>query len=313
MGFIDSIAKTLGGKRGAPATSTDLARALEAAVAERDRAAQAYSAHEQTRPDAVLTGEAGRQAFRDKLAQLAADADDASALAAVLERRLAEALAAEKQALRRAVYDTAKAKRDAAAKRLADEYPKAVAGLRDLLRLIAEADDAVEAANSALPESVPALAPVEATVRDIPGEADEILGEKVVRLWCVAGTFTPVPEAMQSEISDLGDGHGTRWFTDSAGKFRQSQSYDLRAFRRIERRRGRPGAVGPRLAGMSLPELKAGDAPYWVAPPFLPGPAAVLAALDGLAAEADRPPEKAENSIVYELAAEALPSSQPLA
>src|SRR5215210_388855 len=85
------------------------------------------------------------------------DVERTSAAIAELEQRLADAEGSELDAERRRRYEAARKARDAAVKRLADEYDAASRTIVELIAFAAEAEAQISQANEDLPEGAEAL------------------------------------------------------------------------------------------------------------------------------------------------------------
>lgn len=282
MNIFNDIQKVFASGK-APSIST-----LEKAEAQAVRALEDARAEVEklraTLPEAIVAGDAARRAHRDRLRQEEENVEDAASALAIVREKLAAARHEAEQAARRASYAKAAKARDEMAARLTREYPVITNQLRDLITAIARADAEVDEANAALPEGEAPLARVEDTVRDVPGIARKVVGEKIVEKWCLAGATQPAAD--QTGIRDEGDGRGTKIVPASGGTATARLHYDRHDFRETRFIPARPGAFGPRLHAMALPALKAGEPEAWHAMPLDASPATILAALDALAHEA---------------------------
>ncbi len=289
MNLFENVRATFGAKAKTSATSSEIIALIDEArrrVAEADsRAARLDGA----RAEAILVGPDALASLQDEIGAAAQDAANAEAILAFLEGRLEAVEAAEAEDRRKAAYDTAIAKRGAAAKRLRLEYQKLAVGLRDLVKLIAEADVAVERANAVLPLGSAALEGAEALVRDVPGTPRRVVSEKIENLWVVSGGSQPAGN--QEAIRAQADGTGT--FTYEAGGFRHTVRYERRRFRRIEVVDSLPTRVSDRLAEIRLPGLRADDPDILPGLTWGPSPSTILDALDRLAVEGRAPATEA--------------------
>ena len=100
-----------------------------------------------------------------------------------LEREIAEGRENAEAARRVSLYNEAKAARDAAAKRLEEEYPRCAAGIVAVLADADEADRKVAWANRDLPEGFSPLEYSEVAARHTPGRPREIISEEIVDRW----------------------------------------------------------------------------------------------------------------------------------
>jgi hypothetical protein len=108
------------------------------------------------------------------------------------------------QANRAEAAALAEAACEAAAQRLAIEYPDLVQRLEELKRIVAEADAKAAEVNRALPSGLKPVMPVEARVRDLPAEPAREVSREPVSVWCWAGTTNPVPEDRVADIVATG-------------------------------------------------------------------------------------------------------------
>lgn len=139
------------------------------------------------------------EAIETKIAAANRDIERAYAAKAELEKRLESAIAAATEAELASIYNSAKAKADAAAKMLRKEYPDLGRRFVELIRAVAEADVAVEEANKRLPADAAPLWPVEVAVRRRPGSEEKTISEKEVQLWCHASSWDILPDNRQTE------------------------------------------------------------------------------------------------------------------
>ena len=286
------------------ATAGELAPSLPAAEAELAAAREAQAAAEAAYRAQLLTAD---EAALRRLVEARTDAgvrvDRALALVAALGERLAAAQDREAEADRVIAYEAARKQADEAREVLAQLYPQLANGLVDLLRAVAEAEIVVSRVNDDLPRGVDMLPGVEASVRDVPGSARELISEQVVELWCRPGER--MPGTLNQGQVQIGHGGG--------GFIRPPSGPVMNVVNRryVERRyaEGVPGNFAYSLAvSMNLPGLRAGDAPFFRAakPVDAPTPRQVLAVLDSLAANAaspTKPPraEKVELELVSEV------------
>ena len=189
-----------------------------------------------------------RQSDRAKLVSLREDAEDAASVLVETERRHAEALAADEQGRRQAVYSGAKAKADAAASTLAKTYPAAVRDLLAVLKTLAEAQQAVVMANGQLPDGAEILLDPEMVARGAAGQPREVISDEWVELWGRQDLGTPTDD--QESIQDLGRGWG-KLFSDLQPCYRK------RLFRKVVFREYVVGSYPtPLAAALQLPDLK---------------------------------------------------------
>lgn len=210
-------------------TLTNARDEVEAAQADHDRAEHTYKAGllqlDETTLAKTVQGKQAALIRRDR----------ARALVEALEDRLTEFDAGEAEAKRRAAYADAKSKAGAAVKAIRGEYPRAARLIRTVLRQIAEAEVAIAAVNGDLPAGGEALTSPEDMVRSELPKQKVVLSETDVMLWCQEGTWLPVPDQYQSQISAGPDGRGVRRHGDESGYGPgASYGYVRRAFRRVE-------------------------------------------------------------------------------
>jgi hypothetical protein len=205
------------------------------------------------------------EAIETKIAAANRDIERAYAAKAELEKRLESAIAAATEAEITGIYNSAKAKADAAAKLLRKEYPDLGRRFVELIRAVAEADVAVEEANKRLPADAAPLLPVEVTVRWRPGSEEKTLAEQEVQLWCHAGSWEVLPDKRQVEAGKRASE------LEAEGRLPPDGVVHLHGgIRAIKRRfirrtylpRTNPIHYSP-LASVVLPGLVAGDPPIW--------------------------------------------------
>lgn len=126
--------------------------------------------------------------------------DRGEAQVAALTVRLNAVREAAEQDRRRAIYQDAEAKAEAARVALVQEYPAIARQMHGLLRLLAEAEIKVEEANADLPAGVAPIMSPEVQVRS-PGVNLPPLPPRVeVKLWAPMGGPEPLPEADQRKV-----------------------------------------------------------------------------------------------------------------
>jgi hypothetical protein len=252
-------------------TVTDLTAKLEQARQTAVVAAAAVEAAEAAYQAGLLTE--APTALR-RLAEGKTDAgirvDQAAAIIVSLEAKLAAAIGSETEARRREQYDSASALAETARKQLFADYPAAAEKIRAVLRAIAAADIAVEAANQDLPEGAAPIAKPENS-RALPNFPQEMISEERVELWSGAGDTRPIPPEFQHTAQT--NGRDTTAQTGS-GRIEVVK----RTFDRTEYLPALFGRHSPALASaIELPGLSFGEGPYWTP---ASDPAAVLAQLD---------------------------------
>lgn len=195
-------------------SSGDLAVALEKAKVELAQAESAVAAAEAQYEANLLT--ADKKALRgllDAKTEANIDVDQARARIQRLTRDHEAALEAEAESNRQAAYDRAKELTATARKKLGD-YEKAAMAIRDVLRAIAEADVAVEAANENLPAGAARLDKAEA-VRSAPNLYKEVTKEELVELWAYIGQQSvPVEHQHRVRVERVGKRVRSRWSED---------------------------------------------------------------------------------------------------
>ena len=258
-----------------------------------------------------LDDDAKRAAARSKLAELRAEAEDAAAIMAEVERRHAAAVEADEQGRRRMLYDSAKVEANAATLALAKTYPKLAAGMVAMLKDLAKAQAAVALVNGQLPDGAALLVDPEMVARGVPGSAREIVSEQDVDLWSQLDMETPVDAAFQAGIYSLDKADGT-----PSGWGRRSGDlepcYRLRRFRKVTYREPQNGDWPlPLAAALQLPTVR-GSGMLWgdSHPVYTPGlsmtllgqaePGAVLARLAEVDAAASAKPSKVERLVKIE-------------
>lgn len=208
---------------------------------------------------------AKRQIDRNSLADAREAAEDATLVRAEAERRHAAAVAAEEQARRRGLYDSARAEADAAAADVAKQYPQLASSLVALLGRLAQAQQAAAIVNDQLPDGAVPLADPEMVARGSAGLPREVISDREVEAWSRLDWDQPLDEPFQSQIYPTEGGWGRRKSYDG-GKSSLGEAdalYRLRRFRRVEFREAVSDDLPPPLAAsIYLPTMQ-GKAPLW--------------------------------------------------
>lgn len=195
-------------------SSADIASAITKAQTELAQAEAAVAAAEEQYDANLLTADKkSLRGFLDAKTEANIDVDQARARIQRLERDHEAALEAEAESNRQAAYDRAKELTATARKKLGD-YEKAAMAIRDVLRAIAEADVAVEAANENLPAGAARLDKAEA-VRSAPNLYKEVTKEELVELWAYIGQQSvPVEHQHRVRVERVGKRVRSRWSED---------------------------------------------------------------------------------------------------
>lgn len=192
-------------------SSTDISGAITKAQAELAQAEAAVTAAEEQYEANLLT--ADKKALRgllDAKTEANIDVDQARARIQRLERDHEAALEAEAESERQQQYDKAKELTATARKKLGD-YEKAALQIREVLRAIAEADVAVDAANGNLPTGAARLEKAE-DVRSAPNLYKEVTKEELVELWAYIGQQSvPVEHQHRVRVEHVGKRIRSRW------------------------------------------------------------------------------------------------------
>jgi hypothetical protein len=186
------------------------------------------------------------------------DVERALATRAELEKRLREAAAAEADSVRLARYRAAKKAGELAAARVAEEYPRHAAGIRDLIRELAEATAAVQLANEDLPAGQEPLPDPEFSARGRVGLPRKIVGEEEVERWYNVSQGSIAPEALWTKLDQMD--HERTGVVRDAG---YGCVYEKRRFIRREYLAEESMIRPERLAAINLPGFAADDAPFW--------------------------------------------------
>lgn len=192
-------------------SSSDIAAAITKAQAELEAAEAAVAAaEEQYEANLLAADKKALRALLDAKTEANIDLDQARARAHRLERDHETALESEAESERQVAYDRAKELTAAARKKLG-EYEKAALQIRDVLRAIAEADVAVEAANENLPAGAARLGKAE-DVRSSPNLYKEVTKEEIVELWAGIGDQSrPVEHQHRVRVERVGKRVRSRW------------------------------------------------------------------------------------------------------
>ncbi|RUW42987.1 MAG: hypothetical protein E5V37_23570 [Mesorhizobium sp.] len=183
-------------------TAADLKAAL--AAIDLKAAEEATDALEAERKRVLLDGsDKDLAAVEDRLAAAYRHTERLEAARDELERRIEAATVAETQQDRAAQYASAKAQADAAARLLSAKYPAIARDFAALLKALAEAAIAVEAANRNLPEGATPLVDPEFVVRGKPGEPEKTISQETVDVWCYSNApdIRVLPPEKQAELN----------------------------------------------------------------------------------------------------------------
>ena len=260
-------------------TAADLAGSLTEAETEVAAATAALEAVEVGYKSGLLSAD---DAQLRRLDEARTDArlrsDRAAALHAALAEKLAAAREREADVERRQQYDAAQTQAAEAGRLLTEMYPQLAREIVEVLRVVAEAEIAVEEANMNLPANMPKILGVEASARST-SRPDGVVSERKVTRWCRLGERTP-DTTRDDAIVEGPDGLGRR-------HIRGLPQRDAVVFvkRRFMEQTVIPasGRVPDRLAeSLALPGLMGGDWPFW-SPRDLSRPQDVLRHADRLA------------------------------
>ncbi len=247
-------------KTGVSAQEIDVALAdagQQVVVAEQDlaKAQRAY------RDGLLKLDEAAHQKILDQKQAAVVRQDRAKALVEALETKLATVRGEEAQAQKTAVYDAARTKRDAAAKRLRDEYAKHATAIASIIRECAEADAAVSQANADLPADDDPLLTVEAFVRDQPALPRKVIKEKNVSLWTYVSTGHILSPDLQAQVRSTGNDTGV---LHNEGVTHSTSQVIRRKYRQLEFLRETSANAAERLAtSVRLPGVVYGEPAIW--------------------------------------------------
>lgn len=278
MSIFDRLSKTFAPRAKAPSLEVLEGLGREAVAAlEAAKAALAVLANEKV--GAILAGDAARAEHRMKVRDAEADIADAEAALAIVRERLAQARLEVAEAGRRDRYAAAVAAQKTAQAALLEKYGPAVAELRRLQGLVADADALADVANADLPQGADRLTETEA-VRDVPATPERILKEEADSQWVAVATGTPIDPSRVTRRQ----GHmGVTYAESHVGP--RPIPCELIEVRRVTREPWAPPVFGARLASMVLPDLKAEP---------LPPPAAVTEIVPLPPPVAEQPAEAAE-------------------
>ena len=189
-----------------PASIPDLEASLAKVKTMQAEATAELSARVAKRQEMLLTATDDEvKAFDQQTGEIGLKVARCGAGVEDLTGKLAGARATAAEAGRRALYDEAAAKAEAAQDALRTVYPEVVTTLRGLLRQVAEAEIAVAAANADRPEGAPKLDGPEDF--RLGASRDEVVSTRRVQLWA-DGYGAPLPSDLQAKVVDEG-GHGS--------------------------------------------------------------------------------------------------------
>lgn len=214
----------------------------------------------------LTAGEGERVAHKRELASYEDAAEDAAAFLEELTSRHSQAQAVEAEAAKRTAYDAAKARVEAAAQHLAQEYPDLGRRWAELLHQVTMADAAAAEVNSALPAGCAPLLGPELLVRDVEQLPRQIVREQIVDRWCYAGEARSLESLGVREDRIQSQGARSGWLPPPIGQSAPPRPVELRSFRRVEVHPPEPRRFGPRLHEMEFPGLRVGDRPFWTPP-----------------------------------------------
>jgi hypothetical protein len=189
------------------ASSDELAPSLPAAEAELTAAREARDNAEAAYRASLLRGDEAEDKRLDADRHEAGRRiDRATALIEVLRQKLAEAEAREAEVVRIQRYEEAKRKAAEGHQALA-LYVQAAEDVASILRVVAEAEEAVFQANLDLPHGVERLLGVEASVRNTAARPEILTTEVEVVLWVEVGSVLP-GKLVQGDVLETGPGRG---------------------------------------------------------------------------------------------------------
>lgn len=278
-----------------PATSAEISATVAKAEAALEAARRRLAGLETKRASVLLENEGKRSAWRAELNEARDAVEDSELLLGELQSRHLAAVEAEAEAARRERYDEAKARADATVAALRKEYPAAAKRIVAMLRELAEAEAAIDAANADLPAGAARLHSPESVVRSKPGRPDQIVSSDVEMLWCRVHGMGPLSEERQGLV--VPDKQDPKKGVLKAG-FGETIDVELRPFRRTRTIRGRGATVLPVLAReVVLPALEVGTRPFWEGLTWTT-PVGVLEQIERLAAPL--PPQTPKEPDIYE-------------
>jgi hypothetical protein len=282
------------GRAKAP-TVDAIRRALAEANAERIAATNEVRQLEESRLLALVDADR-RAAHTAALAAARQRAEDAALAVDELQRRLAEAEAAETEAERRRRYDDARARRDALARSFEPRYREHIEGLLSLLRETAEVDAAADAVNDALPADADPIPPVEA-IRDRAGLPRKIKSKTTVELWASPHDNQPIPDGMQSLVKEERErgeltGRGFIKHHNEAVNYFATTHYVRKTFEKTVFLDSTIGEAGARLRQMPLFAFRVGEPDHFTPRPYGMEPSQVLSAIERAASQPIEPPEQ---------------------
>lgn len=210
----------------------------------------------------LIAPEAERTKHKQLIAAAADRVEDAELFLSRLEGLHRETVEREAETARQRNYDEAVASRDAAAKRLAKEYPDIMSRMLSLLVALAESEVKVQAVNARLSEDEEPILSAETLVRaDV--KSGTVQRSERIELWCYEGSNNPVPDEIAAEIIGKGS-HGYREHVSGPAHGVQQvhkSHFEKRTFIRQERYEATPL---PQLLPLNvwLPPLKS-SGPGW--------------------------------------------------
>lgn len=200
---------------------------------------------------------------REAISFAEVERDRSIAFRSALEQQLAQAQARLEEERRIALCAAAEEANRAAEKALRS-YPTLAQKIVGVIKAVAEADEAVAAANASLPAGKAPVAFVEHTVRGLPREHDRIVEVIDTEVWCYENGVPVEPERINAIES--ADGRRGRLLTTAGDRRGPGLYFDVT--KRIDRRkktiRGRPEFRSEPLAlQIALPGLLPGSADFW--------------------------------------------------
>lgn len=204
------------------------------------------------------------EAIEAKITLADRDIERAVAAKAELERRLEQATAAESEGERLSRYKAAKMKSKQAADRVVKEYATHAQAIADLIRVLAEATVAVQAANADLPTGAEPLLDPEFAARGAPSLPAKTISEEEVVLWYRVGRDEIVADVVARKLDDM-DRHSGRTgvLNVASGNEIWPGKYERRKFIRREYVEEERWIAPEPLSKINLPGLMADDRHFW--------------------------------------------------
>ncbi|MCA0317479.1 MAG: hypothetical protein LCH88_05345 [Proteobacteria bacterium] len=259
-----AFAKAVGIYGSKTASASDIAAEISTLAGGQAQRETALAQAEEDRRVAVLSGNAAKVAAAETaLATARREIEHAGILLDGLRTRLADAEAAEAEAVRQERYDRARALHDALLKEMPAIWKRLGTDARQLAERMAQAHELIEEANNDLPAGGTRIADPDVIIRGRLAADEEIVDARIVNCWCRPHSGRRLSDDYAARVQPYDDGR-TGYLTTAQGVIGGSggsEQVELRPFRR-ERYRA--------SVSIDNPETSLRDIAAMLAPPQPP-------------------------------------------